>query len=77
LTQIEPSLRDAILGNVGTIVSFRLGAVDAELLAKEFYPEFSVTDLTNLPNYHMYLKLMIDGGISRPFSAVSLNRASL
>jgi DNA helicase HerA-like ATPase len=72
LTQLEPSIKDAILGNVGTIIVFRIGANDAELFAQEFAPEFKITDFTNLPNYHIYLKMMIDGKISRPFSAVTL-----
>ena len=72
LTQLEPNIRDAILGNVGTTVVFRIGAIDAETIAMEFAPEFKITDFTNLPNYHIYLKLMIDGKISRPFSAVTL-----
>jgi hypothetical protein len=73
LTQIELPIRDAILGNVGTMVVFRIGANDAEALALEFAPEFKITDFTNLPNFHIYLKLMIDGRISRPFSAVTLS----
>lgn len=72
LTQIEAAIRDAVLGNVGTLVIFRIGAADAETLAPEFTPEFSAPDFTNLPNYHIYLKLMIDGKVSRPFSAVTL-----
>jgi Helicase HerA, central domain/TraM recognition site of TraD and TraG len=72
LSQLEPEVRDAILGNVGTIISFRLGVPDAEILAKEFYPEFSVEDLINLPNYHIYLKLMVGGVVSRSFSAETL-----
>ena len=72
LTQLTPYIRDAILGNVGTIIVFRIGAVDADFIAMEFAPEFKITDLTNLPNFHIYLKLMIDGKISRPFSAVTL-----
>jgi len=72
LTQLEPNIRDAILGNVGTIIVFRIGANDAEILAMEFAPEFKIMDFTNLPNFHIYLKLMIDGKISRPFSAVTL-----
>jgi hypothetical protein len=72
LAQLEVKMRDAIFGNVGTMISFRTGAVDAELLAQEFYPEFSLADLTNLPNYDIYLKLMIDGVPSRPFSAHTL-----
>lgn len=67
--QLAEEVRDAILGNVGTIVSFRLGLNDAEILEKEFYPVFSAKDLLNLPNYHIYLRLMIDGVVSQAFSA--------
>lgn len=77
LTQLEPPIRDAILGNAGTIIVFRIGANDAEFLAPEFAPEFTQTDFTNLPNYHIYLKLMIDGRVSKPFSAVTLNPCSI
>lgn len=72
LSQLDPQVRDAILGNVGTLISFRLGATDAEILEKEFYPEFSIRDLLSLPNYHVYLKLMINGTVSMPFSAGTL-----
>jgi CxxC-x17-CxxC domain-containing protein len=65
-------VRDAIFGNVGTIVCFRVGAEDAEFLEKEFTPEFLATDLVNLPKYNIYLKLMIDGVAGRPFSAETL-----
>jgi hypothetical protein len=65
---LDVQVRDAVLGNVGTIISFRLGLPDAEFLAGEFYPFFSASDLINLPNYHIYLKLMIDGKVSPPFS---------
>jgi energy-coupling factor transporter ATP-binding protein EcfA2 len=76
LTQLEPNIRDAILGNAGTIIVFRIGAADAETVAMEFAPEFRVTDFTNLPNYHIYLKLMIDGKVSKPFSAVTIAPAT-
>jgi hypothetical protein len=69
---IDDPLRDAILGNVGTIVSFSLGLNDAEILEKEFYPVFSAKDLINLPNYHIYLRLMIDGVVSQGFSGETL-----
>jgi hypothetical protein len=71
LSQLNDAIRDAILGNVGTIIVFRIGAIDAETLAMEFAPEYRPTDFTNLPNYYVYLKLMIDGKISRPFSAIT------
>ena len=72
LSQLGPEIRDAILENAGTIVSFRLGVKDAEILTREFWPEFSEKDLIALPNYHFYLKLTIDGAVSRPFSGETL-----
>jgi DNA helicase HerA-like ATPase len=72
LAQLDRPIREAILGNAGTIISFRIGASDAEILAPEFAPEFSASDFTNLPNFHIYLKLLIDGKISTPFSAITL-----
>ena len=65
-------VRDAIFGNVGTIISFRIGAVDGEFLEKEFLPEFNIDNLVNLDKYNIYLKLMIDGAASRAFSAITL-----
>ena len=75
-SQLDIQVRDAILGNVGSIISFRVGVPDAEILAKEFYPEVTELDLINLPNYHIYLKLMVDGVVSRPFSATTLSPRS-
>lgn len=72
VTQIDEKVRDAIFGNAGTIMSFRVGATDAEFLEKEFDPVFLMNDIVNLPKYHIYLKLMIDGIAGDAFSAVSL-----
>jgi len=72
LSQLDLQVRDAVLGNVGTIISFRLGLTDVELMVKEFYPEFSERDLVSLPNYHIYLKLMVDGAVTQPFSTQTL-----
>jgi len=72
LDQLDEKIRAAIFGNCGTLISFRVGANDAELLAKEFYPVFEAIDLVNLPRYSMYLKLMVDGASSVPFSACSV-----
>jgi type IV secretory pathway TraG/TraD family ATPase VirD4 len=72
LSQLNEPLRDAVLGNAGTIIAFRLGAVDAETLAREFYPEITSADLINLPNHHFYIKLMIDNRVSHPFSAQTI-----
>ncbi len=65
-------VRDAVFGNVGTMIVFRVGADDAEFLEKEFFEEFSASDFVNLPNAHIYVRLMIDGVSSRPFSARTL-----
>ena len=67
--QLDPDVRHAVLGNAATLISFRVGPEDAMILAREFQPTFDVEDLINLPNQYIYLKLMIDGTPSRPFSA--------
>jgi hypothetical protein len=72
IEQLPDKIRAAIFGNVGTFISFRIGAEDAKYVAKEFYPVFNESDLVNLPRYSMYLKLMIDGATSKPFSATTL-----
>jgi type IV secretory pathway TraG/TraD family ATPase VirD4 len=69
LHQLEPDIRHAVLGNAGTVVSFRVGAEDAPYLASEFSQVFDEMDLVQLPNHHVYIKLMIDGAPSLPFSA--------
>jgi len=66
------TVRDAIFGNVGTIVTFRVGAEDAEFLEKEFDPIFLMNDIVNLGKYNVYLKLMIDGIAGDAFSATTL-----
>ncbi len=71
-TKDSTVVRDAIFGNVGTMVIFRVGAADADFLEKELEPEFTIEDVVNLPNRQIYLKLMVDGVTSRPFSASTL-----
>lgn len=72
VAQMEDEVRDAVFGNVGTTISFRVGPLDAELLEKVFVPTFTQEDIVNLGRFQMYLTLMIDGVGSKPFSAVSL-----
>jgi len=72
ITQMDETVRDAVFGNVGTILCFRVGAEDAEFLEREFSPEFMAEDLVNSAKYNIYLKLMIDGIAGRPFSAQTL-----
>ncbi len=72
IEQLSEKVKPAVFGNVGTLVVFRVGAADAEELVKEFTPTFTEEDIVNLPKYEMYLKLMIDGIASSPFSAAGL-----
>jgi len=73
IAQMDETVRDAVFGNVGTLIVFRVGAEDAEFLEREFTPEFTAEDLVNLTKYNVYLKLMIDGISGRPFSAETLS----
>ncbi len=77
LHQLDPDIHHAVLGNAGTLISFRLGAHDAGLIAREFEPTFDRIDLLNLPNRDIYLKLMINGTPSRPFSATTLTAGDI
>ncbi|MBI4600157.1 ATP-binding protein [Candidatus Uhrbacteria bacterium] len=72
IEQLDEIVRAAVFGNVGTTIAYRVGATDAEYLEKEFTPRFLQEDLVNLPKYQMYLKLLINGIASEPFSAVGL-----
>jgi len=72
LTQLNEDIKDAVLGNVGTVISFRLGVSDASYFSKEFYPVFDIVNIINLPNHEIYLKLIIDGTPSYPFSAKTI-----
>lgn len=69
LFQLKDEVRHAVLGNAGTVASFRLGAEDASTIVREFTPPFTTHDLLNLPNRDFYVKLMIEGMPSKPFSA--------
>ncbi|MCI5051109.1 MAG: type IV secretion system DNA-binding domain-containing protein [Candidatus Pacebacteria bacterium] len=70
--QMEEQVASAIFGNVGTMITFRIGATDAEVFEKQFAPTFTAEDIVNLGRFQIYLSLMIDGIGSRPFSARTL-----
>jgi len=72
IEQMEEEVREAVFGNVGSMLAFRVGAYDAEVLEKEFAPVFTAEDLVNLGLRQIYLKLMIDSVTSQPFSATTL-----
>jgi type IV secretory pathway TraG/TraD family ATPase VirD4 len=77
LAQLEPAVRDAVFGNVGTLICFRVGGPDAAFVARELSPTFSSDNLTSLPKHHIYLRLMIDAQPSAAFSAVTLSPLSV
>jgi len=72
LHQLEPEIRHAVLGNAGTLISFRVGAEDAPYIVQEFHERYEKLDFLQLPNHRIYVKLMIDGTPSKPFSATTL-----
>jgi len=72
IEQMAEEVRAAVFGNVGTMITFRVGSYDAEVLEKEFAPVFTAEDIVNLGFVQIYLKLMIDGVASQPFSATTL-----
>ncbi len=72
IAQLSDEVREAVFGNVGTIITFRVGSPDAAYMETEFAPRFLPEDIINLPKYNVYLKLLIDGVTSQPFSAMTL-----
>lgn len=72
IAQLKDEVREAVFGNAGTIISFRVGGADADILVKEFAPVFENNDLVNLDKYHVYIKLLIDGISCPAFSARTL-----
>ncbi len=67
MPQLKDEIRDAVIGNVGTIMAYRIGEDDAESLENKFSPEFSSFDLSNISNYHYITKMMINGNLTSPF----------
>jgi len=70
--QANTKMRDAVFGNVGSILSFKIGAEDAEYMAKEMAPVLSEQDVIGIPNFHCYTKLSINNTTSRPFSMATI-----
>lgn len=70
--QLTEEIRDAVFGNVGTIISLRCGATDADFLVKQYSPVFDTEDLVKLPNYNAVVRLMISGVPSSPFSMATI-----
>ncbi|AKM81855.1 TPA: type IV secretory system conjugative DNA transfer family protein [Candidatus Berkelbacteria bacterium] len=76
IAQLKENIRDAVIGNAGTLISYRIGAADAEFLAKEF-PGVGMSDMTNIEARNTYCKLLIDGTPSKPFSMKGIKSATV
>lgn len=74
ISQLTDDIRDAVFGNVGSVVSFRTGASDADFLVKQFSPTFDADDLVRLPNFNSVARVMISNVPSQPFSMTMLPR---
>ncbi len=72
IAQLPEEVRDAVFGNAGTLITFRVGGADADFLVKEYEPVFDVNDLVNLDKYNIYIKLLVDGVASPAFSSRTL-----
>lgn len=72
IDQLEDNIREAVFGNVGSMIAFRVGVPDTEQLVKQFSPEFSEKDLISIENRHAFVRLLIDGHPSRPFNMRTL-----
>jgi len=68
IAQLTDHIRDAVFGNVGSTVSFRVGATDAEFLVKQFAPVFTAGDLVNVDNFNACVKLLVEGRTAAPFN---------
>jgi len=71
-TQLTDEIRDAVFGNVGTIIAFRVGTADADFLSKQFSPVFTHDDLQRIPNYNAIVRMLIGGVPTQPFSMAGL-----
>lgn len=72
IAQLDQNIKDAVFGNVGSIVSFRVGTEDAQFLEQQFAPVFSAKDIMNVPNYNAFLRILVNGVPTKPFSMATL-----
>jgi hypothetical protein len=68
IAQLKEEISKAVFGNVGSMVSFRVGAEDAEFLQKQFEPTFSANDLINVDNYKCFAKILVNNVLTKPFN---------
>lgn len=72
IAQLQPDIKDAVFGNVGSIAAFRVGNDDAQFLEQQFAPTFTASDLMNIPNYNAYMRVLANGTPTPPFSVSTL-----
>jgi len=72
IAQLDPDIKDAVFGNVGSVSAFRVGSEDAHFLEQQFTPVFTANDLMNVPNYSAFVRMLIDGTPAKPFSVATL-----
>lgn len=72
IAQLDPTIKDAVFGNVGSMAAFRVGNEDAQFLEQQFHPAFSAHDLMNIPNYNAYMRVLANGVPTTPFSVATL-----
>jgi hypothetical protein len=72
IAQLDPDIRDAVFGNVGSIASFRVGSDDAAVLEKQFVPSFEANDLMNVPNWNAFVRMLANGVPTKPFSLAAM-----
>jgi hypothetical protein len=72
IAQLDQNIKDAVFGNVGSIVSFRVGSEDAQFLEQQFAPVFSAKDIMNIPNYNAFLRILVNGVPTKPFSMTTM-----
>lgn len=77
LSSLVPEIRDAVLGNIGTLITFRVSYDEARVLAKYLYPTFRAEDIVGLPNHYVFLVMMIHGRVSIPFSAKTVRYSEI
>lgn len=72
IAQLDQNIKDAVFGNVGSIASFRVGGEDAQFLERQFSPIFEAKDLMNVPNYNAFIRMLVNGVPTKPFSVATL-----
>ncbi len=72
IAQLDQNIKDAVFGNVGSIVTFRVGTEDAQFLEQQYAPVFSAKDIMNVPNYNAFLRILVNGVPTKPFSMATM-----